>query len=223
MTGPLPAAGFAAGVPRPPIGFSIDVPDHWTVLDLNLETWEGWVEAFLDQRLAGRANADREREPARTGLLDLLRRLHGEQVFMAAILAADVAGELVAASATLAWRKLDTAGAGIPVEGLREVYARAAPAAGEDPERRRVETVELPAGSGVKLATLEHIRLPAMTDARPVAVTQYFIPVLDTDWLAVITATTGNAPLFGGVEEVADTMAATLAFHPAAPHRDPSF
>lgn len=222
MTDTLPPPGYAAGVPRPAIGFSIDVPDHWTVLDLNPETRDGWVDAFLAQRLVGRPDAKREREPARKALLDLLRQLHGEQVFMAAILAADVGTELVSASATLAWRKLDTAGAGIPVEGLREVYASAPAAPGEDLDSRRVEVVELAAGSGVKLATLERMRLPSMTEARPVTVTQYFVPVLDTDWLAVITATTGNPPLSAGVEEVADTMAATLAFDPVGLRPDAS-
>ena len=208
----LPPAGYAAGVPRPAIGFSIDVPDHWTVLDLNPDTWDGWLDAFLDQRLAGRPDAARERGPARAALADLLRRLHGEQVFIAAILAADVRGQLVSASATLAWRRVPPGDDGIPVEGLREVYLRAPAGPGEDVDRRRVEVVELAAGAGVKVVTSETPELPGLAEPRPVRLTQYLVPVLDTEWLAVITASTGNAALAPGVEEVADGMAATLNF-----------
>ncbi|MDQ3641822.1 MAG: hypothetical protein M3450_10300 [Actinomycetota bacterium] len=57
----LPPAGYAAGVPLPALGFSIDVPDRWTVLDLNPDTWDGSLDAFLDQRLSGRPTAAQER------------------------------------------------------------------------------------------------------------------------------------------------------------------
>lgn len=217
MSEALPPAGYAAGAPRPPIGFSIDVPDHWTVLDLNPQTWDDWIYAFLSRRLRGRPNAKQERGPARKALLDLLRQLHAQKVFMAAILAADVSGELVSASATLAWRKLDTGGEGISLAGLREVYARAPASPGEDLDARRVEIVELDLRRGVKVATRERMQLPTMTEAQPAAVMQYFIPVLDSDWLAVITATTGNPPLAPGVEEVADGMAGSLTFTRGSP------
>lgn len=212
MAETLPPAGYAAGTPRPPIGFSIDVPDHWTVLDLNPQTWDDWLYAFLSQRLAGRPNAKHERGPARRALLDLLRQLHDQKVFMAAILAADVGGELVSASATLAWRKLELSGDGIPLVGLHQVYSRAPASPGEDLDARRVEIKELPAGEAVKVATRETMQLPTLAELRPVALTQYFVPVLDTNWLAVITTTTGNPPLEPGVEEIADTMAKSLTF-----------
>lgn len=210
----LPPAGYAAGVPRPAIGFSIDVPDHWTVLDLNPDTWDQWLDAFLDERLAGRPGAAHERGPARAALLDLRRRLHDEHVFMAAILAADVGGEPVSASATLAWRRVPPGDDGIPVEGLREVYARAPAGPGEDVDRRRVEVVELEAGGGVKLVTSEALALPGLAQPQPVRLIQYLVPVLETEWLAVITASTGNAALQPGVEQVVDDMAATLRFTP---------
>lgn len=212
MTDVLPPAGYAPGIPRPPIGFSIDVPDHWTVLDLDPQTWDSWLYAFLTQRLAGRAGAKAERSPARKALLELMRQLHDQQVFMAAILAADVGGDLVSASATLAWRKLETHGEGIPVAGLREVYARAPASRGEDLDTRRVEVTQLPTGGSVKVATKEAVQVPGTSQIQPVAITQYFVPVLDTDWLAVITTSTGNPPLEPGVEEVADTMAKSLIF-----------
>ncbi|MGH8907529.1 MAG: hypothetical protein ACRD0K_13635 [Egibacteraceae bacterium] len=208
----LPPAGYAADVPRPSIGFSIDVPDHWTVLDLNPQTWEDWLYAFLSQRLAGRPNASAERGPARRALLDLLRQLHDQKVFMAAILPAVVRGELLSASATLAWRKLDLGGEGIPLAGLREAYARAPASSGENLSERRVETVEIGLGGAVKVSTREIMQLPMIAEARRVAVTQYFVPVLDTEWLSVITTTTGDRALESGVEEVADTMAASLTF-----------
>jgi hypothetical protein len=206
----LPPAGYAADVPRPPIGVSIDVPDHWTVLDLNPETWDAWVGAFLDQRLAGRPNAAKERGSVRKALVDLLRGLHADKVFMAAILAAEVGGDLVSASATLAWRQLDLDGDGWDLEGLRQVYLRAPASPGEDLKARRVEVVDLAAGGALKVATRETTKVPGTGKVQPVSVTQYFIPVLDTDWLAVITATTGNPALTGGVEEVADGTAGSL-------------
>ena len=212
MTDTLPATGYAADVPRPPIGVSIDVPEHWTVLDLNPGTWDVWLDAFLDERLAGRPNASRERGPARKALLNILRQLHGEKVFLAAILAAEVGGDLVSASATLAWRELDLGGDKMSLEGLRRVYARAAASPGEDLTARRVELVELPAGGAVKVVSREPVRVPGTKKARPVSMTQYLVPVLDTDWLAVITTTTGNPPLSAGVEEVADGMARSLSF-----------
>lgn len=171
----LPPAGFGADVPHPSVGFSIDVPDHWTMLDLDPATWDVWLDSFLNQRLAGRAHAATERGPIRTEMLWMLRQLQGEGVFLAALLAADADGELLSATATLAWRKLETRGAGIPVAGLREVYLRAPFKPGEDRARRRVE-------------------------------------VVDTDWLAVITTTTGNHLLAPNLEEVADGMARSITF-----------
>lgn len=206
--------GYAAGVPRPPIGFAIDVPDHWDVLDLNPDTWDGWLDGFLDGRVAARDERDR-RGAARQAILDVMRRLHQEKVFMAAILTADAGGELVSASATLAWRQVGTEGEPIPVAGLREVYRRAPASPGEDAAARRVEEVTLPAGVGVKVATRQTMRLPGLPESRPVALTQYFVPVLASNWLAVVTASTGNPPLAAGVEEVADGMAASLRFIPA--------
>ena len=64
----------------------------------------------------------------------------------------------------------------------------------------------------MKVVTNETVALPALPQPRPATAIQYLVPVLDTDWLAVITATTGNKALAPGVEEVADGMAATLAF-----------
>jgi hypothetical protein len=209
---PLPPAGYAADVPRPSIGFSIDVPDHWVVLDLSPESWDTWLDAFLDQRLAGRRRAGEERPRARKVLLQLLRQLHEGRVFMAAVLAGEVGGEFVSASATLAWRRLDLGGDPMSLEGMRRVYADAPPAPGEILDDRRVELVELSMGAGVKVATRETLPVPGTGRIMPVNVIQFFIPVLDTDWLAVITATTGVPALATGVEEVADAMAGSLTF-----------
>ncbi len=212
-TDTLPPAGFGADVPHPPIGFSIDVPDHWTVLDLDPATWDVWLDAFLDQRLAtGAPEAAPDRESIRKELVDILRAQQREGVFLAAILAADVGGELVSASANLAWRKLETHGEGIPVAGLREVYARAPRKAGEDLARRRVDMVELPAGGAVRLATQRPMRRYGMSGPGTIYVTQYFVPVLETDWLAVVTTTTGNPLLRPNLDVVADGMARSLCF-----------
>ena len=220
MAEPLPQPGFPAGVPRPALGFSIDVPDHWVVVDLDPATWEGWLDAFLDQRLAARPQAVRERGPARAALVDLLRRLHHEQVFLAAVLAAEAGSHLVSASATLAWRRPDLGGDLLLLEGLAHLSLLAPAGPGEDLAARRVDIVELPAGGSVKVATKEVVALPGGGEARPASVTQYLVPVHRTGWLAVITTTTGNPELAEAVEEVADTMAASLVFQEPVPSDD---
>ena len=193
------------------MGFSIDVPDHWVVLDLDPTTWDAWADAFLDVRMAGRPQAERERGSTRAALVDLLQRLHAQDVFFAAVLAGEADGHPLSASATLAWRRPDLAGDVLLLEGLAHTYLLSPPAPGEDLAARRVEMVELPAGGGVKVATSEFV--PLSTDeAHPAWVTQYLVPVLDTGWMAVITTTTGHAELAGAVEEVADAMAASLRF-----------
>lgn len=210
----LPQPGYAADAPRPSVGFSVDVPDHWTVLDLDPGTQGRWVDAFLDQRLAGRPRAAEERPPARRALLDLLRRLQEGGVFLAAVLAGEVGGELVSASATLAWHRPEAESGPPSLAALYEVYARAPAAAGEDAATRRVEVVDLPAGGAVKVSTRETVELPTGARVHGVAVIQCIVPVLTTGWLALITATTGVPALVAGLEEVAATMAASLRFEP---------
>jgi hypothetical protein len=208
----LPEPGFAADAPRPPIGFTIDLPDHWTVLNLDPLTWDGWLDAFLDARLAGRPTARTERSAARSVLLDLLRRLHGDGVFLAGILVGEVPGHPVSASATLAWRHPDLGGDEIDLEGLRQVFLRAPAAPGEDREARRVEPVELRSGAAVKLVSKETAPVPTLRTLRIVSVTQYFVRVPCDGWMGVITATTGVRELEAAVEGVADAMAQSLTF-----------
>ena len=210
----LPEPGYAADAPRPSVGFSVDVPDHWTVLDLDPGTQGRWVDAFLDQRLKGRPRAVEERPPARRALLDILRRLHEGGVFLAAILAGEVGGELLSASATLAWHRPEPGNGPPSLAALYEVYARALAGAEAETGMRRVETVQLPAGGGVKVSTRETVELPTGARVPGVAVTQYIVPVLTTGWLALITTTTGDPALAAGVEEVAMRMAASLRFEP---------
>ena len=190
----------------------MEVPDHWFVLDLNPATWDGWLDAFLEQRLAGRPGAERERGPARRAMRELLDRLHAERVFVAAILAAEVENHPVSASATLAWRQLELGGDFLSLEGLRDVYARAPASPGEDLRQRRVDIVGLPVGGAVKVTTREAGVPPPGLPPVASAVTQYLVPVLDTGWLAVITTSTGNAELAPGVEQVADLVATSLVF-----------
>ena len=210
----LPQPGYAADGPRPSVGFSVEVPDHWTVLDLDPGTQERWVDAFLDPRLAGRPRAEEERPPARRALLDVLRRLHEGRVFLAAILAGEVGGELMSASATLAWRRPGPRSGPPNLAALYEVYARAPARAEEDRRMRRVEVVDLPAGGAVRVSTRETVELPTGARAHGVAITQYVIPVRSTGWLALITTTTGTPALAAGVEEVATSLAASLRFAP---------
>jgi hypothetical protein len=80
-----------------------------------------------------------------------------------------------------------------------------------------VEVVTLGAGGAVKVSTRETVELPTGVRVDGVAMVQYVVPVLATGWLALLTTTTGVPALAEGVSEVADTMAASLRFEPAAP------
>lgn len=212
MTETSPQPGFGSEAPRPPIGFSIDLPDHWTVLDLDPLTWNTWLEGFLDARLMNRPEAPSERGPARAALRDLLRRLHNEGVFLAGILAGETARHLVSASATLAWRSPDLGADGLDVEGMRQVFLRAPAAIGEEVAARRVERVELPSGPAVKTMSRETAPVLTLTRVRLVSMTQYLVPVPRGGWLAVITTTTGLRELEAAVEAVGDAMANSLTF-----------
>ena len=215
MAESLPAPGFPAGVPRPDLGFSIELPDQWVVLDLDPATWAGWVDAFLEARMASRPDVGPERGPTRAALVDLLQRLHAEEVFLAAVLAGEADGRPVSASATLAWRRPDLAGDPLLLEGLAHMYLLAPAAPGEDLAARRVDIVELPAGGGVKVATRELAALPT-GESRQAWVTQYLVPVLSTGWLAVITTSTGHPELAPAVEDIGDEIAASLHFQDGA-------
>ncbi len=138
--------------PSPADGFPIDVPDHWTVLDLDPATSEAWLSAFLSNRLSDRPHTQPE-GLARRALRSLLDQLREQQVFFAAILAADVGGEPVSASATLAWRRLGPAGSTLPIDGLARVATEAPAEAGEDRSERLVEVVTLPAGPAVRVTS----------------------------------------------------------------------
>lgn len=215
MAEDLPAVGYP-DVPRPPIGFSIDVPDHWTLLDLDPTSGETWVSAFLSARLAGRTQASAERGPARRALLSLLQQLRGEQVFMALILAAEAGGELYSASATLAWRQLEPFGVAIPVEGLAKVYRQAPAGTRKDLDDRQVEIVTLPAGPAVRVSSTRTVELAGI-EAPPVAQTQHVVPVLQSSWLALLTTSTANPSLVPAVDDIADEMADSLTFTPVPP------
>lgn len=208
MTDTLPPAGYPPDVPRPPMPFAIDVPDHWTVVDLDPRTQEGWLDALFDQRFRPETGVDPME--LRRNLSLALQQLRQEKVFMAALLLADVGGDTVSANATLVWQELETHGEGIPVAGLHAVFAGAPADPDEDAAHRRVDVVGLPGGNAVKLTTRRTMRLPGMTEAAAAAVTQYFVPVPSTDWLAVVTTGTGTLELAPAIEEVADEMAASL-------------
>jgi hypothetical protein len=214
--GALPEPGYAAGAPRPAVGFSIDLPDHWVALDLDPATSDRWLDAFLDRQLAGRPNAAAERGPARAALRQLLARLRQQQVFLAAILVGEIRDEPVSASVTLAWRRPELRG-GIDLDAMGETFARAPSAPGEDLRARRARRVAVEAGDAITVATLETQVVPGGGGRRRVALTQWFVPVLDTGWLAVITTATPVLRLAAAVEDVGAAAVASLRFDPPGP------
>ncbi|HEX6595708.1 MAG TPA: hypothetical protein VF045_02155, partial [Acidimicrobiales bacterium] len=63
---------------------------------------------------------------------------------------------------------------------------------------------------GVKVATVETVTVPVSGETRRAMLTQHLIPVLDTEWLAVVTTSTAEPAMAAAVEDVADEMAASL-------------
>jgi hypothetical protein len=208
--------GVDPATPRPPVGFRIRVPDEWLRLDLDPDTSPGWVERFLDDRIATHPEA----APHRGHLRQVMRTLIGQQrdaeVFFCAILTGPGhrPSDILSASLTLAWRKLPRAASHLDVDALVALYADAPADDGEDPTARRVEPVELPAGPAARLRTTALAPIPETSRRQRVAVSQHFVPVPGTDWLGVLTVTTPNLGLTEVFDDLADRVAESLEFDP---------
>ena len=110
----------------------------------------------------------------------------GSGVLLAAILAQSLGQEVVGASLTVSWRKTR----GLDLDSLGSSLARAVPRGGRarPPSSRR--RARLRTRQAVRLRTRQMARC---RDRRSggVALHQLFVPMADTNWMAVVTATTG--------------------------------
>lgn len=214
---PTEVVGVDPAVPRPPVGFRLDVPDEFTSLDLDPATSDASVERLLDERSASVPGAARQRARARQVLQRVVSEHREAGVFLAAFLAAGGAspGEMVGASLTLAWRRFP---GGIDLDGLVTFFREDDPAPGEDRALREVRRVPLPSGEAVRVVNRQLAPLPLTSRRQEVVVVQHLVPVSPPaeEWLAVLTASTpdvGGAADFTGF---AGRVAATLEFLDAA-------
>jgi hypothetical protein len=210
----------SAAPPRPPIGFRLSVPDAWQAVDLDPETSDASIDAYVAACVGAAPEAARHRGRMRR----ILREVVAANREGGALFTAFLAGtrgrpeDVVGASLVLAFRPLDTARP-ISVDGLVEVLATAPPEAGERVARRVVARVELRCGPAAYLQTSQLVPVPATRERQRVTVSQFLIPVRDLPWLGVITASTPNLDLADGVDAIAENVAQSLRFldGPAAP------
>jgi hypothetical protein len=212
------AIGVDPAAPRPEIAFRVHVPDQWLALDLDPATSDGWIEGVLDARIAEHPQAASQRGHLRRILQSLIEQQRAAGVFLAAVLAGTGprATDLVGASLTLSWLRLDSPPDDI--EWLARFLAEDAPADGEDPALRTVEIVDLPAGPAVRTTSSLLVPVPESSRHQRVTVNQITVPVPNTPWLAVLAVSSPNAELAEVFATLADEVAQSLAFpDPAEP------
>jgi hypothetical protein len=199
--------------PRPPIGFRFDVPDHWTVLDLDPTSSNNWVDWFVAAHAADLPASAFER--SRVGdLLRLMIEQHRQAgVLFAAFLAAGGSGaarvnsaeSLVAAGIALAWQEL----AGMDVAGLERFCQQDAAAPGEELAAREVCRVRLRDGEAVRVRSRQLAPEPLTHIRRPVAIVQHLVLIPD-NWLGVFSLTTPQLDRAAEYAGLADRVAQSL-------------
>lgn len=215
-------AGIDPAAPRPPVGFRIHLPEAWTTADLHPASSDAWVRAYVRDRLGAAPETAGQRARARRGLGALLDGCRAQGVLVLLLLAGPApdrqpSGQvgpdnLVAASLTLAWRRLASTDH-IDVDGIAQSLAASPPAPGEPVDDRIVAVIDLPSGPAAYLHTSQLVAVPGTAGARcTTALTQLLVPVPDLPWLAVITTATTNPELADGIDAIADGVAHTLEF-----------
>jgi hypothetical protein len=214
--------GLDPAAPRPETGFRIHVPDSWLTLDLDPATSDQWVERVLDERIAEHPEAARHRGHMRRILQSLIDQQRAAGVFLSAILAAGSRpAEMIGANLSLSWARL--ASAPDDISWLARHFAEEELAAGEFPELRAVDLVDLPAGAAVRVRTSVLAPVPETSRRQRVAVNQIVVPVPGSRWLGVIVVSTPNLSLADVFAGFADEVAQSLRFldpdnaEPAAP------
>ncbi len=203
--------GVDPAAPRPPLGFRLDVPDEFTVLDLDPATSDASIERLLDERTAAVPGAARQRVRARQVLQRVVTEHRAAGILLASYLAGTGAspGEMIGASLTLAWRRF---AGGIDLDGLVVFFRDDDPAPGEDPARREVRRIPLPYGEAVRVANRQLTPVPLTSRRQEVVVVQHLVPAPEpaADWLAVLTASTpdvaGSQDFVGFAGRVAGTL-----------------
>jgi hypothetical protein len=198
----------AVSAPRPPIGFRFDVPDHWTVLDLEPATSDDWIERFLDEWTAGVPGAAAERSRARQVLRQTITAHQRAGVLFAAFLAtgSPAADSLIAAGLVLAWQELT----GMDLDALERFCRQDGPGSGEVLAAREVCRLRLRHGDGVRVRSRQLAPVPLTSTHRPVAIVQHLVPVPGTGWLGVFSLTTPDLERADAYAGLADRVAASL-------------
>lgn len=213
VSGQLPAPGIDRRAARPPFGFAIDIPEPWIVLDLDPRTNGRWVRQLVRRRAAGTRRTALDARAAAEVMHEVIAALRGQGVVLAAILAGRIGEEVVGASITLGWERSPSS---VDLDALGLSLARASPGADELVQHRRVDLVALSGGTALRLRGREQARVPGSTTRREVMLHQFFVPVANSTWLAVVTATTGLLQLGDAVGQAAMHVAGSLRAGDAA-------
>lgn len=194
--------------PRPPIGFRFDVPDEWTVLDLEPATSDRWIESFLAERSATVPGAAAQEPWARQVLQQMIEQHRRAGVLFAAFLASRMpaAPALVDAGLALAWQELTS----MDLDALDRFCREDKPGPGEIPAARQVCRVRLRHGDAIRVRSRQSAPAPLGSSRRPVAIVQHLIPVPGTGWLAVFSLTTPHLELAETYAALADLVAGSL-------------
>jgi hypothetical protein len=203
--------------PRPPIGFRFDVPDHWTVVDLDPATSDDWVERFLEERSAGVPGAAAERPRTGQVLRQMIEQHRRAGVLFAAFLASrtPAAQSLVDAGLALAWQELPS----MDLDALDRFCRHDDPGPGEVLAAREVCRMRLRHGDAVRVRSRQSALVPLTSTRRPVAIVQHLVPVPGTGWLAVFSLTTPHLELAETYAELADLVAGSLELGEPGPSR----
>jgi hypothetical protein len=128
--------------------------------------------------------------------------------------------DLVGASLTLAWRRLDGTDH-VDVDGIAQVLASAPPGPGEAAADRIVAVVGLPTGPAAHLHAAQLAALPGSpVRQRMTALSQFLVPIPRLPWLAIVTTATANPQLADGIDAIAEGVARSIEFlHPAGDRR----
>jgi hypothetical protein len=205
-----PAEGPRSG---PPAGFRLLTPTNWFDLDLDPKTRTERMAELVDGRIAAEPRLTERRQRLVALLREAARESAESGVDFASVLLEDADGLGMSASASVvAARLVPDAGARPLTEPeaiLRSLRSRTE-AGGEQLD---VGLVELPTGPAVRLQGIRDRPLPESGRSLATVVVQHFVPMPDSELVAVIGCSTPTLVLEASFTSLFDAMARTFTFH----------
>jgi hypothetical protein len=213
------SVGLNPAAPRPPLGIRVWLPRDWHVVDLDPRTANRSVDRFLDWCQREVPAFAPYRQETRQALRRVVRQNQAQGVLLLAFLAATRGRpeEPIGASVTLAWQRLPDGELPPPAEMSRAIAQSLAAGRyeeGESPQSRFVTTVELRVGPAAHLRTTQLVPVPWLRARRPVAISQFMVPVPGQPWFGVLTLTSPNLELARGMNVIAEAVARSLELLP---------